>query len=395
MRDIATFSIERPLYTWLLILACLFGGLYGIDTVGRLEDPEFPIKNAFIITAYPGASALEVEQEVTDVVEAALQELPYLDTLTSKSVPGRSEVQVELQQHYGEADVPQIWDELRRRVIEAGMRLPPGTSTPLVEDDYGDVFGIFYAISAPGYSAAEIRDMSNLLSSRLKLVDGVAKVTTAGEPLEAVHVELDQQRLVRLGLPVNAVFGSIGAENRVVGAGSVAYGERRLRVAPELAFDSVTAIEDMRIGKPGSTEIIRLGDVARVSRGPVEVPPHIIHHGGRRVFTLGVSVTAGRNVVDVGDSVDARMQALLEELPLGVEIYPIYQQNEVVRAAINNFLQNLLMSVATVVGALCLFMGWRAGTVVGSVLLLTVLGTICLMSLLGIELQRISLGALP
>ena len=133
MLDIATFSIERPLYTWLIILACLFGGLYGMDRVGRLEDPAFPIKNAYIITPYPGASALEVEQEVTDVIEAVLQELPYLDILTSKSVPGRSEVQVELLQIYGDADLPQIWDELRRRVSEAAQRLPPGTYPPLVK----------------------------------------------------------------------------------------------------------------------------------------------------------------------------------------------------------------------------------------------------------------------
>ncbi|MEM8768764.1 MAG: efflux RND transporter permease subunit [Pseudomonadota bacterium] len=394
MGNIATASIERPLYTWLLIAACFFGGWYGIETVGRLEDPKFPIKNAFIITPYPGASALEVEQEVTDVIEAAIQELPYLDVLTSKSLPGRSEVQVELMEIYGENDVPQIWDEMRRRVAEAAQRLPPGTHTPLVEDDYGDVYGILYAIEASGYREAEIDDMSKFLSSRLKQVPGVAKVRTAGEPQEAVHVELDHETLVGLGLPVDAVFASIGAENRVVAAGSVAYGDRRLRVAPELAFDSVSAIADMRIGRPGSNEIIRLGDVARISRSAVEVPPHIIHHNGVAVFTLGVSVTDGQNVVDVGERVDARLAELMGELPVGVEAIPIYRQQDVVRTAINEFLKNLMLSVATVVGALCLFMGWRAGTVVGSVLLLTVLGTIALMAFLGIELQRISLGAL-
>lgn len=394
MGNIASFSIERPLYTWLLILACLFGGVWGMETVGRLEDPAFPLKHAWIITPYPAASALEVEQEVTDVMEAALQELPYLDTLVSKSVPGRSEVQVEMLQEYGEDDLPQIWDELRRRVAEAAQRLPPGTFPPLVEDDYSDVYGLYFAVTAPGYHAAEIRDMSTFLSSRLKLVPGVAKVITAGEPPEAVHVELDHERLVRLGLPVDAVFASIGAENRVTAAGSVGYGDRRLRVAPELAFASVAAVEDMRIGRPGSTEIVRLGDVATVSRGPTEVPGQIIRHHGEHAFTIGISITSGENVVDVGDAVDARLAELTAELPLGVEVHPIYRQNAVVSSAIGSFLKNLLLSVATVVGALCLFMGWRAGTVVGSVLLLTVLGTICLMSVFGIELQRISLGAL-
>lgn len=394
MRDIATFAIERPLYTWLIVFACGFGGLHGMHSVGRLEDPAFPIKNAYIITPYPGASALEVEQEVTDVVEAALQELPALDTLTSKSLPGRSEVQVELLQIYGEDDIPQIWDELRRRVDEAALRLPPGAGTPLVEDDFGDVYGILYAVSAAGYAPAEVRDLSNFLGSRLRLVAGVAKVTSAGEPGEAIHVELDHERLVRLGLPADRVFAGIGAENQVVAAGSVAYGDRRLRMAPELAFDTVDAIGDMLIGQPGSTEIVRLADVAQVSRGMVEVPQQIIRHDGQRVFTLGVSVKSGQNVVDVGDAIDARLAELRTELPLGVEIHPIYRQHVVVRLAIDDFLRNLSLSVATVVGALCLFMGWRAGTVVGSVLLLTVLGTIGLMAQLGIELQRISLGAL-
>ena len=142
MKNIAQWSIERPLYPWLIILTCLVGGLYGIDTVGRLEDPVFPIKNAYVITVYPGASALEVEQEVTDLVEASLQELPYLYKMTSKSVPGRSEIQVEVHEHFKASEVPQIWDELRRRVSEAAQRLPPGALTPLVEDDFGDVYGI-------------------------------------------------------------------------------------------------------------------------------------------------------------------------------------------------------------------------------------------------------------
>ena len=392
--NIARFSIQRPLYPWMIALTCLLGGVYGMETVGRLEDPTFPIKNAYVITTYPGASAVEVEQEVTDLVEAALQELPYVDKVTSKSVPGRSEVQIEVLEAYDDDLLPQIWDELRRRVGEAALRFPPGVGEPLVEDDFGDVYGIFYAVKAPGYSAGDISDMSRLISKRLKLVEGVAKVRTAGEPLEAVFVELDHERMVRLGLPVDSVFTSIAQENQVLAAGSVAYGDRRLRIAPELAFHSVDAVADMRIGRPGSTEIMRLGDVASISRGPVEVPRQIIRHQGERVFTVGVSVITGRNVVEVGERVDAQVAELLRELPVGVEMLPIYRQHDVVSASIAQFLRNLAMSVATVVGALCIFMGWRAGMVVGSVLLLTVSGTVCVMSFMDIELQRISLGAL-
>ncbi len=394
MNDLARVSIDRPLYPWILVLACLAGGLWGIDRVGQLEDPEFPLSIAYVITAYPGASAAEVEQEVTDVIEDALQEVPYIKFITSKSVPGRSEIQVELLEEYDWNQVPQIWDELRRRVAEGAARLPPGAGTPLVEDDFSDVFGIYYAVAAPGYTPAEIFDISRQIATSLKLVPGVAKVSTAGEPQEAVFVELDHERLVRLGLPVEAVFESIAQESQVSGAGSVAYGDRRLRIAPELAFGSVEAVGSMRVGRPGSTEIVRLADIASVSRGPVEVPPQLIRHNGERVFTVGVSVARGLDVVDVGKAVDARVGELLGDLPLGVEFHPIYRQHAVVNDAMRQFLRNLALSVLTVVGTLCLFMGWRAGTVVGSVLLLTVFGTIWLMALLGIELQRISLGAL-
>ena len=391
MRNIASLSIERPLYPALLILACLLGGVYGIETVGRLEDPAYPFHYVLIVTEYLGASSLEVEQEVTDVVEAAVRELPYIEEIISKSVPGRSEVQVEFKDEYDAQEAQQIFDELRRRVGDAVGKLPPGAGEPLVNDDFGDVFGILYAVSAPGYETAEIQDMARSIVTALKSVDGVAKVQTAGEPREAVYVEVDH---LRLGLPMDILFSGIGAENDITPAGSVLFDGRRLRIAPQAAFDSAAAVRDMRIGRPGSTEIVRLADIANLAREPVEEPPEIIRHNGERAFTVGVSVIVDENVVEVGQAVDARMDAVLAELPLGVAVETVYAQHEVVEASIRVFLRNLSLSVATVVLALCLFMGWRAGTVVGAVLFLTILGTICLMSVLGIELHRITLGAM-
>lgn len=392
--NVARLSIDYPLYPWLIMLACLFGGIWGIDAVGRLEDPKFPLKHAYVVTVYPGASAAEVEHEVTDVVEAALQELPYFRHLNSKSLAGRSEVQVEVLEQYDDEDVRQIWDELRRRVSEAAMRLPPGAFPPIVEDDFGDIYGILYAVSARDYAEHEIRDMARFLETGLNTVPHVAKVSTGGVPEEALFVELDHQRLVRLGLPMDAVFRGIGAENQVTPAGAVEYGGRRLRVAPAQAFDSVQAVGDMRIGRPGSIEFVRLAEIAEISREAVEQPSSIIRHQQERVFTVGVSVVDDENVVRVGRAVDARMRDLVNQLPVGVSYEPIYSQHTVVESSLQEFLLNLSLSVLTVVAALCVFMGWRAGTVVGCVLLLTVLGTLCIMAVAGIELQRISLGAL-
>ncbi|MGB0691554.1 MAG: efflux RND transporter permease subunit [Pseudomonadales bacterium] len=394
MPNLARLTVNNPLYGWVLILVCLVGGLHGIQNVSRLEDPAFPIKMAYIITTYPGASAGEVELEVTDRIEDALQELPYIDFMESKSVPGRSEIEVRLLEYIGEEETPQVFDELRRRVSEATMRLPPGANTPIVEDDFGDVYGILYTVSAPDYSPAEIQDLVKEITTQLKLVPSVAKVLNMGAPYEAVYLELDHAKLTRFGLSIEDLGRSIWAENQVVDAGSTLFDGRRLRIAPPPALDSEAALRSMKIGLPGSTEIVELSDIARVNRSPVEVPPELVRLNGEPVMVIGVSVTPGQNVVKVGEAVDRKLAELQATLPLGIDIKPLYRQHEVVRLAINNFLKNLAISVATVVIALNLFMGWRAGTVVGLVLGLTVLGTIEVMNLVGIELQRISLGAL-
>lgn len=392
--DIARFSIDRPIYTWLIAFACLFAGIVGIDRVGRLEDPPFPLKFAYVITQYPGASAVEVEQEVTDQIEASIQELPYVDKILSKSVPGRSEIQIEIKEVYGEDDTPQIYDELRRRVSEATVRLPTGANTPMVEDDFGDVYGIVYAISAPGFSAAEQRNMARKISNGLKLVEDIAKVEVRGLPYEAIYIELPQQRLKRLGLSIDQLQQGINQETLVTGSGSTRLGNRRLELSPGKPFNDVQALRDMRVGQPGSTSFLKLGEIANVVREEIETPPEIIRHGGKQVFTVSLSVTPGRNVVKIGEHVDREMNKLMNTFPLGVTHDVVYAQHDVVNEAISTFLVNLAMSVATVVLALFLFMGWRAGTVVGLVLFLTVMGTIGFMNLFNIELQRISLGAL-
>lgn len=394
MNNLASFAVNKPLYAWVLIFVCFFGGLHGIENVGRLEDPDFPINYAYVITSYPGATAEEVELEVTDRIEAALQELPQLDEIISKSVPGRSEIQIKLLDKYDGTETPQIFDELRRRVTEAQLYLPPGVGTPLVEDDFGDVYGILYAVSTPDYTEAEIHDIAKTISKRLKQVPSVAKVDTRGVPYEAVYLELDHVQLPSLGLSIEDLANKIWAENQVVPAGSAMFNGRRLRIAQPSAIGSVQALEDMKIGTPGSTEMLRLGDIATLTRRAIEVPPELIRVNGKPVMTIAVSVTPGMNVVAVGREVDKKIEEILRDLPLGVSIEPIFAQHVVVDDAISTFLRNLGFSVLTVVLALCLFMGWRAGTVVGVVLLLTVLGTIEIMNLAGIELQRISLGAL-
>ena len=392
--DIARAAIDKPVNTWLLILICLLGGYWGLSGIGRLEDPAFTIKMALVIAPYPGASAEEVEREVTEPLESAIQQLPQLKRLTSRSRPGESVIKVEIKSTYDGETMPQVWDELRRKVSDARGQLPSAARNVIVRDDYGDVFGIFYAITAPGYSDAEIRELSRFLRRELLTVPNVAKVTTDGEPEEAIYVDISEERLVSLGLPLAVVINALQTENTVQEAGSLLVDGRRVRIMPRPGLDSVAGIEALRIGQPGSTRQVSLQDIADVYRVPVDTPSHLIRHNGTPAFTLAVAGVESANIVEVGHAVSERLTQLTGAIPLGVTIHPIYEQHRVVDEAINSFLVSLVLSLVIVIGVLWLTMGWRVSAVVGATLLLTVFGTIFFMRLFSIEMERISLGAL-
>ncbi len=392
--QIARYAMERPVNTSLLMLLCLLGGLWGLLTMGRLEDPAFTIKQAIVVTPYPGATAEEVEREVTELLESAIQQMPQLDEITSKSMPGVSEITVEIEDTYDGSAMPQVWDELRRRVGDAQPELPDGVRPSEVNDDFGDVFGLFYAVTAPGFSDAERREIARFLRRELLTVTGVAKVELNGLTEEAIYVEVPSTRLNRLGLPPNQVLGAFVAEGAMPKAGTLRLGDREVRVGPRPGFDTVAAIERLRIGAPGGTDQVSVIDIAAVSRGEIEPPDHLIRHNGERAFTVAVAGIASQNIVEIGQAVEAHLESLAPRIPLGVEISPIYEQHVVVDRAINSFVLSLLASIAIVITALCLFMGLRIGIVVGITLALTILGTFFLMRVFGIEMERISLGAL-
>jgi len=392
--SIARVSIEKPVLTWMIVLTCLLGGVWGFFDVGRLEDPAFSIKEAVVFTPYPGATAEEVEAEVSDALETAIQQMGQLHEVRSESAPGLSEIHVEVRDQYAGDELPQIWDELRARVNDARGSLPPGAGQPVVFDDFADVYGIFYAVIAPGYSDAEVRDLAKLLRRELLTVEGVSKVEADGVPEERLYLEIPQENLARLGLPVQAVVSAVSTENQVVETGDVRAGDRLVRLSLPQRASGVEALESLLVNPRDAGETLRLSDIAEVRRAAVERAGMYIYHNGDRAFTLGVSGQADANIVDVGEGVEARLRALEPDLPVGVRIEPIYEQHVAVSAAIDGFLVNLAASLAIVIGVLCAAMGWRAGVAVGAVLLLTVAGTLMAMGALDITMQRISLGAL-
>ncbi|SFP61456.1 efflux RND transporter permease subunit [Tranquillimonas alkanivorans] len=389
---IARASIDKALVTWIVILGCLLGGLWGFATIGRLEDPAFTIKQAVVVTAYPGASAEQVAREVSEPLESAVQQMAEIDYVTSSNRPGLSRVDVHIQDTYDGEELPQIWDELRNRISDAARGLPQGVAPPLVNDGFGDVYGIFYAVTMPGFTDAEVHEVADFLRRELLAVNGVADVAVAGLPEEAIFVEPDMPILTNLGLSPAAIIQAISESNDVVAAGEVTREGTNIRIEAPEGSDSVGEIAGLTIGVGG--EVIELSDVARVYRARVEDPGQIIRFDGTEAFTLGVAGLSDLNIVDIGHRVDDRLAALQPEIPVGVDLHPIYQQHLVVEEASNAFLVNLAMSVGIVAVVLLVFMGWRSAVVVGATLLLTVVGTIFFMAIFGIEMERISLGAL-
>ncbi|WP_322895672.1 MULTISPECIES: efflux RND transporter permease subunit [unclassified Yoonia] len=390
--SIARQAIARPLYTWIVIAFCIFGGIGGYLSVGKLEDPGITLKSALVITPWPGATAAEVAAEVSEVLESALQTLDEIDYITSRNTAGLSVIEVHIRDTFDGGELPQVWDKLRARVADAAADLPSGTLRSQINDSFGDIYGIYYAVTAPGFSDADLHGFASYMRREMLSVKGVAGAELLGLPEEAVFVEPDQAALANIGVPPGAILGAIGRLSDVEPTGAVTQDGAELRIEAPKQEAADFALRGLTIGAGGAT--FNLIDMAQISRQRVDEPNHMIRHNGTEAFTLGISALASENIVTVGARVEDRLARVLSELPLGVDVHPIYAQHTIVEEASTSFLTSLMLSVAVVIGVLALFMGWRAAVVVGITLALTVIATFFFMMLFDIKVERISLGAL-
>lgn len=390
----AVYAIQHRTISLMFILILLIGGVLSFLGLGRLEDPQFTIKQAMIVTQYPGASPLEVEEEVTLPLENAIQTLAYVDHIRSISSAGLSQIEVEMKEIYDGEALAQIWDELRRKVNDLQPYLSPGIEAPRILDDFGDVFGILLMITGEDYTYQEIEDYVDYLRRELVLVPGVGKVQLSGDQQAQVFVEISRHRLVELGIPVARLYELLETQNVVSKAGHIQVGREYIRINPTGAYQNVKALEQLVISNPGATQQIYLGDVANVKRGFAEIPTHLYRYQGERALGLGISFANNVNVTVVGEAIEKKLQALEVYRPIGIQIAEVYNQPKEVANSVNDFLINLGSAIAIVITVLLIFMGARSGFLMGFILLLTILGTFIGMSLLGINLQRISLGAL-
>ncbi|WP_343672114.1 efflux RND transporter permease subunit [Paraburkholderia heleia] len=390
--NLARALIEKPLIAWTIALVSLIGGIIAYIDIGRLEDPKFTIKTAVVVTLYPGASARQVESEVTDRMESAVQQLEQVDFIRSRSMAGYSEVRVQIRDQYASNVLQQVWEQLRRQVNDVTPRLPPGAGPPIVFDRFGDVYGMFYAITGKGYSPSQLFDYARDLRKELLTIPDVADIVIAGNQQEQVTITADQSLLVANNLSSDDVAQALGVQNEIRSAGRERVGDQLMRLSPTGTLDTLAAVRALPVGTtPGE---LLLGDVARVHFGYASVPTQAIRYNGQDALTIGISARSGVNVVKVGEEVKAKMQALERARPLGIELHVLYDQPEAVDAAVRGFVFDVMLSVGIVSVALGIGLGWRAGVVLGIELFLSILGTLFVMYAAGIELQRISLGAL-
>lgn len=392
--NLGEYSVRNPLISWLFVVLLAAGGAWGFLGMGKLEDPAYTIKMAKVITFYPGASAAQVQQEVTYHIEDAIQRMEQVKRLRmSVSRPGVSDILIEFKDSYRAAEFPAIFDELRRKIADVRPQLPPGADEPLVIDDFGDIYGVYVMITGDGYSWRDLWDTADVIKRELLRVHGVRKVVIDGEQREVVYVDISREQLGELGISPQQIAAVLQSQNVVADAGRVRVGNELVRIEPSGEFTSSAAMGNVLVGGDGE-RLVRLSDIARITRAYEEVPDRLFYVDGRPGLAIGVSMQGGENVVQVGTRVSKRLAELAPVIPAGMKLVPIYDQPSTVAQAVRGFQVNVGQSLVIVLAVLLVFMGLRAGMVIGAVLLFTISGTLFLMHVFGIELHRMSLGAL-
>jgi multidrug efflux pump subunit AcrB len=389
-------SLKNDRVVFVAMVFVLIGGLYAYRELGRLEDPEFTIKEALIFTPYPGASAEEVALEVTNPIESACQQLGQLERVQSESYRGRSLVRAVIRDRYDQSRIPQVWDELRRKIHDVQPQLPPSVrGRSIVVDDFGDVYGIFFAVTGEGFTYPELRRYAEFLRRELLLVPNVQKVELFAEQQEQVFLEISRQRLAQLGINEEQIYSLLQAKNVAADGGRVRIGEEHVAIDPEGGFRVPADMLDIVIGSDRSGRQLTLRDVAELSRGYIDPPRRILRFDSKPAIGIGISTVSGGNVVRMGEGVRSKLAELKANQPIGIEIGEINFQPEAVTAATSDFVFNLAKAVSIVIIVLLFTMGRKTGIIMGVVLFLTILATFLVMSMAGgLLMERISLGAL-
>ncbi len=409
--NLPALAIEKKPITYFAIFLLVAGGIFSYFQLGQLEDPEFTVKTAAIITTYPGASAEQVELEVTDRIETKLQEMQEVKNIYSNSRAGLSIVKVDIKNEYWSDRLSQVWDIMRKKIRDMEGTLPPGAGSPQINDDFGYVFGFLLAVTGDGYTYAQLEEYVKNIRKELSLVESVARVDLWGVQKQRIYIDTSEAQLSQLGITTEDLVRTLQVQNMVADAGRVDFQNKRFRIAPTGEFQSPEEIGNLAVTASlpnrgrlmgsdpsrgdSSSEIIRIKDFATVSRGYIEPPENLMRYNEMPAIGVALAPLSGVNAVKMGQAVDQRIDELMASLPVGVGLHKISWQSDLVADSIKDFMINLMEAVAIVLVVLALTMGLRVGMIIGITgIIFPILGTFIVMTIWGIDLQRVSLGAL-
>ena len=391
--NIPKYSLENQKIIYFFLAVMLIGGIYSFFKLPKKEDSPFVIKQAVLVTQYPGATPQEVEKLVTEPIEREIQAMSDVFQIKSESYFGMSKISIELQPTLSPDYMPVKWDELRRKVANIQPRLPSGASSISVSDDFGDVFGIYYALTADeGYTYDDLRNRAQKIKTELSPVPGVQKVYLFGEQTQVVNVKISIPKLANLGIDPNAIQQVMQTQNLLVNTGDINTGNYQLRLRAEGTYKDIQDIRDQLIVTKSGGEV-RLGDIATVERGYMDPPSNLMRVDGKRAIGIGVATGSKDDVVAVGNAVADHLAEMEQLFPVGMDLKTIYPENKIADEANNGFILNLIESLLIVIVIIFIVMGSRAGMLVGSSLLFSVGGTLLIMLIWGVGLNRTSLAA--
>lgn len=393
MDKFVKYFLQNKAVTWLLLVLVLSGGLFAYSRMGKLEDAPFTIKQALVLTPYPGASPSEVQTQVTDVLEEAIQSMGELYYLKTENRAGLSKITVYVKKEIRADEMQQLWDKLRRKVGDVQGKLPAGAGTSIVNDDFGDVLGVFYGITADGHSWREMEDEAKRLKNELLKVKDVAKVEIYGMQTPTIDVVVSPSVMTRSDLTTADIARAFAAQNKVIDAGGIETEDSRIRIESTGNFYSLDDIRSMTIIS-GTGEHFRLSDIARVEESYKTPAGNIMRIGGKPALGVAVATVSTGNVVDMAAAVADEIKRFEKTMPEGFAVTSIYDQGYESDVANRGFIINLIISVLTVVAILLFFIGFKNGILVGSGLVFSIFATLIVMYINGIALQRMSLAAI-
>ena len=389
--NLAKYSLDNTKVIYFFLAVLLIGGVFSFGKLGKKEDAPFVIKSAVIMTRYPGAEPAEVERLITEPISREIQSMSGVYKIKSESMYGISKITFELLPSLPASSIPQKWDELRRKVLNIQPQLPSGSSVPTVSDDFGDVFGIYYGLTADdGFSYEEMRNWAERIKTQVVTADGVMKVALFGTQTEVVNISISVNKLAGMGIDPKQLAGLLQSQNQIINTGEITAGEQQLRVVANGMYTTVDDIRNQVITTRAGQ--VKLGDIAVIEKGYMDPPSTIMRVNGKRAIGIGVSTDPQRDVVLTGEMVDKKLAELLPLMPVGLNLESLYLENVIAKEANNGFIINLIESILIVIVIIMLVMRMRAGVLIGTSLVFSIGGTLLIMSFMGVGLNRTSLA---